>query len=184
MLQSPQDAYRREFLGFGMFSVGPSCALFRTDAFRRLGGFINTGASSDGVFWLRVCTTETVVLAPGNLFWYRVHAGQELQSLRAQRDYSKLSRLKWNALLSGECPLKGAELEQAKQNCCASIFKSMVSNVKAGRMSLAALEVCSLFIVDWLRYLRKPRRSLNAGSILEHDGEFVVPKERTIELQA
>jgi glycosyltransferase involved in cell wall biosynthesis len=39
MLLTPRLAYARECLGLGLFHQGPASALFRTDAFRALGGF-------------------------------------------------------------------------------------------------------------------------------------------------
>src|SRR5207245_549953 len=37
MLLTPRLAYEREYLGGGLFHLGPACALFRTEAFRDLG---------------------------------------------------------------------------------------------------------------------------------------------------
>ena len=36
--------------------------------------------ASDYLFWLDACTKVNALLVPGNLFYYRVHAGQELAS--------------------------------------------------------------------------------------------------------
>ena len=82
MLLTPRMAYQREFLGEGLFSCGPSGALFKSEVFRRLGGFSNEGVASDHLFWMRACKTENVLLLPADLFWYRLHPQQEFQSAR------------------------------------------------------------------------------------------------------
>ena len=175
MLSSPADSYRREFLGSGMFSLGPACGLFRTEWFRSVGGFENTGASSDTVFWLRACATAHVLLVPGDLFWYRVHAGQELQSARAQRDYALLPRRVWAALNGPECPLAGEELEHAKRNLVGRLFRQSLEDARSGQFRIGAMRMSSIPVRDWIRYLRRPRRSASAGSVLDRDGEFLLP---------
>src|SRR5262249_7863399 len=52
MLLTPRLAYEREFLGAGLFHLGPAGAMFRTEAFRELGGFPTAGVVSDYLFWL------------------------------------------------------------------------------------------------------------------------------------
>ena len=48
-----------------------------------LGGFPDVGVASDYLFWLKACATVNVLLVPGNLFYYRIHAGQEMAEPRA-----------------------------------------------------------------------------------------------------
>ncbi len=80
MLLTPRLAYEREFLGSGLFHLGPASAMFRADVFRELGGFPMAGVASDYLFWLEACAKVNVLLVPGDLFYYRVHAGQEISS--------------------------------------------------------------------------------------------------------
>ena len=80
MLLTPRMCYQREFLGFGMFNRGPANVLFRTEFFKKVNGFTLAGPHSDLVFWLEVCQHARVLLVPGDLYWYRIHAGQHLQS--------------------------------------------------------------------------------------------------------
>src|SRR5262249_10669932 len=44
MLLTPRLSFQREFLGAGLFNQGPGSAIFRADAFRALGGWIDRGA--------------------------------------------------------------------------------------------------------------------------------------------
>src|SRR6185295_16371722 len=66
MLLTPRLSYQREFLGSGMFSAGPSGALFRAEALRALGGFVDLGTPSDFLFWLHACARVPVLLLPAD----------------------------------------------------------------------------------------------------------------------
>jgi hypothetical protein len=177
MLSTPRMSYQREFLGQGLFMCGPAGALFRADVFRALGGFENVGAASDHAFWLRACARHAVLLVPADLFWYRTHALQELHSERALRDYARVPGYVWKALDSPECPLEGDEREQAKRNQAFTVARQAWRHVRRGQWRVAAfrLRTCGLTLADWVRYLRKPRRSPLAGTPLTADGDYVIP---------
>jgi len=177
MLLTPRMSYQREFLGGGLFQCGPASALFRAEVFRALGGFPDKGVGSDHIFWLRACARVSVLLVPGDLFWYRVHAGQELQGPRALREYALVPREVWSALASPECPLEPWELEQARRNQAYMVVKHAWRDIRAGRWGLArrCLSQAGLSGRDWLRYLRRPRRDLLAGTPLDARGEYVTP---------
>lgn len=177
MLLTPRMSYQREFLGSGMFNAGPSCAIFRTEAFRSLGGFVDRGAPSDYIFWLRACARAPVVLLPADLFWYRIHAGQELSSGRAARQYAETIRDTWDALASAECPLTEAERGQARRNVLALQARSIVRDVRAGRYDIVRARLAAgPGVADWLRYLRPPRREMLAGTPLDADGGYIEPQ--------
>jgi len=91
---TPRLSYCREFLGFGMFSQGPSNALFRTDVFRALGGFPEVGRTRNLAFWLHACRTTTVALAAADLYWYRVHEGQHLRTAESAFDLAARRRFR------------------------------------------------------------------------------------------
>jgi glycosyltransferase involved in cell wall biosynthesis len=175
MLSTPRLSYQREFLGGGMFHCGPSGALFRTEVLRRLGGFPDRGAASDFCFWLKACAVTPVVLAPGDLFWYRIHPGQELRSATAARDYAVAQGESWRALQAPECPLEGAELVRAKRSCLFRLLRSSFRDLKARRWGLAKLRLSSAGIraADWIRY--PPRRFEDpfAGAPLCLDGNHL-----------
>jgi hypothetical protein len=171
-------AYQREFFGQGLFFCGPSGALFRAGVFRSLGGFIDEGAPSDHLFWMRACTTVSVLLLPADLFWYRLHPTQEFQSLKAQQEYSRVAGLAWRALHAPECPLTPEEREQAKRNRAYHVAKRTLEDVRRGRFEVAwsRLRQSQMTPGDWLRYLRRPARNTFAGTPLEPGGDFIVPK--------
>jgi hypothetical protein len=177
MLSTPLMSYRREFLGLGMFQCGPAGALFRTEVFRSLGGFVDHGAASDYVFWMRACRAVSVLLVPGDLFWYRVHPGQELRSPKAAASYALAHGEAWRALHAPDCPLAGEELEQARRNWAWSLFKHTYRDLQAGRWADVRLRLrhCGLSLSDWLRYLRRAKRQAHAGTPLDAQGDFLIP---------
>lgn len=178
MLLSPRMCYQREFLGRGLFMAGPSGALFRTEVFRGLGGFDDHGVPSDFMFWLKACARHFVLLVPGDLFWYRVHPGQELQSPRMERERALVYGLTWKALHAEGCPLVDGERERARCNYAFIIARELWRDLKRGEPGLAAYRYrcAGLSLADWARYLRRPQRSVLAGTPLTPDGEFVIPE--------
>ena len=178
MLLTPRLSYQREFLGSGLFMCGPGGALFRTEVFRSLGGFPQFGVVSDHVLWLKACARFNVLLLPADLFWYRVHPGQEKQSPAAARGYALIEGEAWRALKAPDCPLDGIELELAKRNLIYSLFKRVLYDLRAGRWGTAKvrLQHAGLSCSDWLRYLRPPRRDTFAGTPLDEHGEYVISR--------
>ena len=166
MLLTPKLAYEREYLGSGLFHLGPSAAMFRTQAFRDLGGFPTAGVASDYLFWLKACTLVDVLLVPGNLFYYRVHAGQELASPGALQNYAASGSAAWRMLNSAACPLSGEALETAKRNFVFSQGRGIFRHLKGRRFQSAATVFThtGLSIADWVSYLRPPRRTAAAGT--------------------
>lgn len=177
MLLTPRMAYQREYLGRGMFFCGPSGALFRTDVLRSLGGFADRGVASDYCFWLKACARTSVLLAPADLFWYRVHPAQELRSQRAAGDYAIAQGESWRALLSSECPLEREELEIAKRSCVFRLLKLSWRDLRAGRWSLVPVRLRSagIRLVDLLRYPPRRVQDPAAGCPVGSDGDYLVP---------
>lgn len=177
MLLTPRLCYQREFLGLGMFFVGPACALFRTEVLRRLGGFPLHGAASDNIFWMNACKTENVLLVPGSLFWYRNHPGQELVSEKAHHAYALANRYFWEALNSPDCPLQPAERKLAKRNWVWIIGKRILHDLFGGNFERAwdFFSHAGPNLGDWLRYFRRQRRDVFAGTPRDATGQFIVP---------
>ncbi len=177
MLLTPRMAYQREYFGTGVFQCGPSGAIFRREAFEALGGFEDVGVPSDFRFWLRACTRVNVLLLPADLFWYRIHAGQEQQSARGQDEYARVFGWSWQALFAPECPLTADEREQAKRNRVYHLARRTLQDLRGRRWQFAInrLRHSGVGAADWARYLRRPRRDPFAGTPLDANGEFVEP---------
>jgi glycosyltransferase involved in cell wall biosynthesis len=166
MLLTPKLAYEREFLGSGLFHLGPAAALFRADAFRDLGGFPTAGVASDYLFWLDACAKANVLLVSADLFYYRIHPGQELCDPRAEAEYARAGRAAWAKLDASDCPLDDAAREQAKRNFVYVQARGIVRRLRRGNFAAAGAIVryAGLGVWVWLRYLRPPRRTNIAGT--------------------
>jgi cellulose synthase/poly-beta-1,6-N-acetylglucosamine synthase-like glycosyltransferase len=171
MLLTPALAYEREFLGAGLFHLGPASAMFRIEVFRELGGFPVAGVASDYLFWLEACTRVNVLLVPGNLFYYRVHAGQEVSSAKSALQYAQSSGAVWTMLNSPSCPLAAEAREQAKRNFTYSQARGAFRHFKRRHFASAAaiLRYSRMSVIDWLRYLRPPQRTSGAGTPPLHE---------------
>ena len=166
MLLTPRLAYEREYLGGGLFQLGPSAALFRADAFRALGGFSDVAHAADYLFWLRACARVNVLLVPGDLFYYRVHPGQEAAKPANDLAFAQAAGVAWRMLNSDDCPLTGETLALAKRNFAYVQARGMYRFVRRGKFT-SALEIfrhAGLTWTEWGRYLRPPRRSRDAGT--------------------
>lgn len=177
MLLTPRMAYQREYFGPGLFSAGPSSAIFRTEVFRDLGGFADRGVASDYLFWLRACTQISIALLPADLFWYRIHRHQEFQSPRAAREYALMAGEAWRALAAPDCPLTPEERDRARRNRAYHLAKRTLEDVRRRRVAIAwrRFRHSGMSGADWCRYLRAPRRDDLAGTPTDRDGEFVIP---------
>ena len=166
MLLTPRLAYEREFLGSGLFQQGPASALFRAEAFRALGGFPEINYAGDYLFWLRACATVNVLLVPGDLFYYRIHPGQEIANPASAVAYARAAAEGWRILTSPGCPLSGSAVEIAKRNFIFTQARGIVRHLKRGRVG-SAIDIvrhCGPGPLDWVSYLRPPRRYSAAGT--------------------
>lgn len=177
MLLSPRLAYEREFLGSGLFHCAPAGALFRTEVLRELGGFPDRGAASDYCFWLTACARTNVLLVPANLFWYRIHAGQEYRSAASRRDYALADGEGWKALNAPDCPLQDESLVLAKRNCLRILLKLCLRDVRSGQSALARMRLRAAGIGwrDWVRFAPWSSRDVSAGTPLDSDGRYQLP---------
>lgn len=177
VLSTPTQTYQRDLLGAeGIMWAAPGYILFRTEAFRELGGFPDVGVFSDGIFLVQACAKVSVVLVPADLFWYRVHGGQEICTANAS-DVAARSATLWQILNAPDCPLSGQELEQAKRNWCWRVGRYSWAEIVRGQWK-AGITIASesgISVVEWIRYFRRPRRSDAAGVPLDEHGEYLIP---------
>jgi glycosyltransferase involved in cell wall biosynthesis len=166
MLLTPSLAYEREYLGTGLFQLGPAAALFRTEAFRELGGFPEMPHCSDQLFWIHALTRVNVLLVPGDLFYYRIHPGQEIAKPANDLAQAKALAEAWRVLNSEQCPLRGDVLDRARRNFAFTRAREIYRSLKQRKFSTAAAtwRHCGLSSGDWARYLRPARRSTTAGT--------------------
>jgi hypothetical protein len=170
-------AYQREYLGSGLFFCGPAGALFRTEILRSLGGFPDCGVASDYCFWMKACASTNVLLVPADLFWYRQHAGQEISSPGAARDYALAQAQGWKTLFTAECPLTADERIRARRNYTRRMVKLALRDLRNGRWSTLRLRLreAGFGFRDFLRYFPSPLDDFRAGTPRDDLGDVVVP---------
>lgn len=110
---TPEQAYRKHFLGRGCLGCGPTGAIIRRDAFEAVGGFRPAwGVLADIHLWCRLAARWPTVLLPPGLVWWRRHAGQEFTGDNADLAYLERGyKLAIQALSGPTCPLPDAERE-------------------------------------------------------------------------
>jgi glycosyltransferase involved in cell wall biosynthesis len=108
---TPEESYRKHFLGRGCFGCGPSGAIIRKAAFDEVGGFRpEWRVLSDLDLWLRLAARWSCVLMPPGLVWWRRHGGQEFSTNNAHLIYlEKGFELAMATLDDAGCPLVGDE---------------------------------------------------------------------------
>lgn len=103
---SPEEAYREQFFGCGLFENAPLSAIMRTEAFRAVGGFSGARYIGDYEMWLRLGARFPVVKMAQGLTWWRSHGEQEMAYDRKSTGYHKLRLdVAIAALESDTCPL-------------------------------------------------------------------------------
>ena len=182
MLLTPRLAYQREFFGNGAFMGGPACAIFHARWFRELGGFPLEGTHSDAIFWLRACAKVNCLLLPADLFWYRIHSEQELVKRGGGADGLRLFEIVWRQLGDESCPLTESERRQARINLLYKLVVKVYRDFRARQWTrgLERVRSAHLSLGEWATYLRPPRRDLFAGSPRTADGDYLIPRMKSI----
>lgn len=103
---SPQEAYRRHFLGKGLFTCSPLSVIVRSEAFRAVGGFSGKRHVGDTELWLTLGARYPVVRLSDGVAWWRKHEKQEVTYEENSPAYIAVRfSIAVAALTSPECPL-------------------------------------------------------------------------------
>jgi glycosyltransferase involved in cell wall biosynthesis len=139
---SPPDAWKKEFLGSGCLSCGPSGAIIRRDAFFEAKGFRDWGVLSDIDLWYRLSARLPVVLLPPGLVWWRRHEAQEFVRDDADMFYlEKGLSLAVDALTSAGGPLSQSERHAALARARRHHARRLMSLALRRRRPLRALQL-------------------------------------------
>ena len=113
-LLTPRDLFQRHFHGKSYLGNAPSSMIFRTDRFRKIGGFNVGQRFNDTEFNMRMAAHFPMIVMPPGLMWWRAHGTQELTYLRDDPDFlSAYFRCQLEMLEADYCPLEGAERVRA-----------------------------------------------------------------------
>lgn len=138
----PEQAWRKQFLGRGCLSCGPSGAIIRRDRFFEVGGFRDWGVLNDIDLWLRLSARWPVVLLPPALVWWRRHEDQEFTKGNADSIYLEKGHfLAVSALESAECPLGRTDRGNALGRVKRHHARRLLSLATKGRRPLDALRL-------------------------------------------
>ncbi len=156
---SPAEAWRKQFLGRGCLSCGPSGAIIRRDAFIETGGFRDWGVLNDADLWYRMAARWPVVLLPPGLVWWRRHEQQEFTKANAPMTYLERGfALVMETLSSPECPLPEAERQRAISRTKQHHARHLLSLGIRGRQPLQAWRLFRKSSIGFRGLLRGLRR--------------------------
>ncbi len=110
VLLSSKEAYLDYFNGGGHFDRAPGSSIIRKDAFDKVGGFSGERMIGDYDLWLRIARNYPVVKFVPDLYWARMHEGQEFQSDYAKQQYTILRKMVTERAFNHiDCPLNAEE---------------------------------------------------------------------------
>ena len=171
MLLTPRLAYEREFLGTGLFHVGPACAMFRdggVPAARRIPGIgrrlrlpvldstparPRTSCSFPAICSTTACTPTRNTRIPRNGEHYARARARGLEEVELSRVPAR----------SGGARPRQVAISSGRDPRCVPAVQGRGTRVCRRDRPLLGLDV-----VDWVRYLRPPQsRAPNAGTPAE-----------------
>lgn len=110
---APSEIYREHFKGFGHFYRAPGSAIIKREVFEKEGGFSGERMIGDLELWLRLARKYSMVKFPFDLYWNRIHKGQEVSTEYASQMYpARTGTLIHQALEHPDCPLNKKQKEE------------------------------------------------------------------------
>ena len=133
VLLSSKEAYHQYFTGDSHFDRAPGSAIIRRAAFEKVGCFSGERMIGDYDLWLRLAREFPVVKFVPDLYWSRIHEGQEFQSPYAQEQYATLRKMVTERAFSHpDCPLSMDEkidiIQRTKKEKQKLFLKNIISS--------------------------------------------------------
>ena len=123
---SPQEIYLTNFNGMGHFNRGPLCSIIRLDAFNAVGCFSGARFYGDLELWLKMARWYSMVMLPGDLFFYRTH--DESEAKIESKNSKKIDKMRLAVTLSSlahdDCPLSPQQVIQIKKKIAKNTRKN------------------------------------------------------------
>jgi glycosyltransferase involved in cell wall biosynthesis len=109
-LLSSREAYLEHFNGYGHFDRAPGSSIIKKEIFDKAGGFSGERMIGDNELWYRLALSFPMVKFVPDLYWSRVHEGQESQSSYARKQYEQLRMMVLDRYFDNpNCPLNDSE---------------------------------------------------------------------------
>jgi hypothetical protein len=107
---SSREAYLEHFKGYGHFDRAPGSSIIKKDVFDKAGGFSGERMIGDNELWYRLALSFPMVKFVVDLYWSRLHEGQESQSSYARQHYDNLRKMVMDRYFDNpNCPLNDEE---------------------------------------------------------------------------
>lgn len=131
---SPAEIFMENFKGYGHFYRAPGSSIMKREVFEKEGGFSGERMIGDLDLWLRLAKKYPMVKFPFDLYWNRIHDGQEFNTEYARRIYPvKTQLLIDQSLTDPACPLSTDQK--------AEILKGIRSNRKREKFRKALRQI-------------------------------------------
>ena len=136
---SPREAYERHFIKrIPLFHKAPLSSIITKRAFDDVGGFPNPLVEGDYEMWLKMSTTQSVVLMPDGVAWYRVHDEQEDSARRKDPFVVYRHFLVTLKYLGDKCPLDAEQLKRALKDTQEEMAKFIIRTLLKPQPAKAA----------------------------------------------
>lgn len=109
---TPEEAYKYNYLGSGLFHKAPLSAIIRRDVFEETNGFKPMRMVGDFEMWHRLALKYNVLLMQQGLVWYRQHDDQEMTDYSTYKNIYNSIRDEY--LKSDENPLNRETTERIR----------------------------------------------------------------------
>ena len=130
VLLTPREIYLESFGQFNHFDRAPGSGLIKSEVFRAVGGFSGKRMIGDYEFWLKISRYHSMVKLPLDLYWNRIHEGQESKTDYARENYGQLKKEILRASLDHpDCPLTPEEIRSVKKKMKSEEQKNRVLNI-------------------------------------------------------
>ncbi len=115
-LLNPHDAYIEHFYGFGHFNRAPGSSIIRRDVFEEVERFSTLRHVGDSDMWYKLSLKYDLIKLPQDLYWARIHPGQELQTETKNKKFQKIRKdLIYSYIMNKNCPLSEEEKSEIKK---------------------------------------------------------------------
>ncbi len=108
ILLEPEEVYRYNFIGPGLFYKAPLSSIILRSSFEEVGGFKNERYIGDFELWHRMGQKFNVLLIQDHIVWYREHNSQESGKMNLV-DYLKYDRIELSYILDKNSPISDFE---------------------------------------------------------------------------